>query len=67
MQNIKKRKELTGQMDALNASLGVYLSPDDADRHGITISTTLPVCGKLLPYKTTTTEVIYNNDSYNRL
>lgn len=54
-------------MDALNASLGVYLSPDDADRHGITISTTLPVCGKLLPYKTTTTEVIYNNDSYNRL
>ena len=32
-----------------------------------TISTTFTVCGTLLPYKTTTTEVIYNNDSYNRL
>lgn len=36
-----------------------------AEQLGIIISTTILVCGTLLSYKTTTTEVIYNNDSYN--
>ena len=33
------------------------------DADGITISTTLPVCGTLLLYKTTTAEVIYNDSN----